>query len=107
VTTSLGWKEELRHELWTSLASLLRSYTAMHGLSSTHQAIVDLSSEKIIVRVDEKWLTLARKHQIVNWTRENGESGTVELTELGTLRGPASDEAMDLVAEQWARELMR
>jgi hypothetical protein len=105
--TSLQSKEELRNELWISLASLLRSYTAMHGLSSVHQAIVDLGSEKIIVRVAEKWLILTREHQIVTWTRENGESGTHELTESGTLRGPASDEAMDLVAEQWARELMR
>lgn len=105
--TSLSSLEELRNELWTSLASLLRSYTAMYGLASIHQAIVDLSSEKIIVRVDEKWMILARNHEIVTWTRENGESGTLELTESGTLRGPANNEAMDLVAEQWARELMQ
>jgi hypothetical protein len=105
--TSLQSKEELRNELWTSLASLLRSYTAMHGLSSVHQAVVDLSSEKIIVRVGEKWLLFARNHEIVTWTRENRSSGTLELTDSGTLRGPASDDAMDLVAEQWARELMR
>jgi hypothetical protein len=32
--------------------------------------------------------------------------GTMELTESGTLRSATNEEAMDLAAEQWARELM-
>jgi hypothetical protein len=32
--------------------------------------------------------------------------GTMELTEAGTLRSGTQDEAMDLAAEQWARDLM-
>jgi hypothetical protein len=94
-------------ELWTSLASLLRSYTAMYGLTSTRQAVVDLGSEKIIVRVDEKWLILTRAHQIITWTRENGMSGSLELSEHGALRSASGDQAMDLAVEHWARELMQ
>jgi hypothetical protein len=105
--TSLQSPEALRSELWTSLASLLRAYTAMYGLSSPHQAIVDLSNEKIIVRVNEKWLILTRDHQIVNWTRENGSSGSLELTDAGVLVNTNGEQAMDLAVEDWARELMQ
>jgi hypothetical protein len=31
----------------------------------------------------------------------------MEFTEHGTLRNELADEAMDMVAEQWARELMQ
>jgi hypothetical protein len=33
--------------------------------------------------------------------------GTLEFTESGTLRSASHEEAMDLAAEQWARDLMR
>jgi hypothetical protein len=33
--------------------------------------------------------------------------GTLELTESGTLRSSTQEEAMDLAAEQWAREIMQ
>ena len=93
-------------EFWISLASLLRSYTAVHGLHSNREAAVELTAEKITVRHGEKWLRLIRNHAILTWTRENGSMGTMELTEAGTLRSGTQDEAMDLVAEQWARDLM-
>ncbi len=32
--------------------------------------------------------------------------GTMELTEAGNLRSGTNEEAMDLTAEQWAREIM-
>lgn len=93
-------------ELWTSLASLLRCYTAAHGLHSKHEAAVELTEDKITVIHNEKWLRLTRNNSSVTWTRENGSMGTLELTEAGTLRGDNGDEAMDLTAEQWARDLM-
>jgi len=99
--------EALYAELWTSLASLLRSYIAAHGLHSKREAIVELSEETIIVRHGEKWLRLIRNHAILTWTRENGSMGTMELTESGSVRSATHEEAMDLAAEQWARELMR
>lgn len=93
-------------ELWTSLASLLRSYTAVHGLHLKREAAVELSGEEITVRHGEKWLRLIRSHAILTWTRENGTMGTLELTVSGTLRSSTHEEAMDLAAEQWAREIM-
>jgi hypothetical protein len=105
--TSLHSLEALHRELWASLASLLRSYTAVHGLHSARQAVVDSTEEKITARHGEKWLVLIRNHESVTSTRENGDGGTLELTESGSLRGPKGEEPMDLAAEQWARELMQ
>jgi hypothetical protein len=99
--------EALYAELWTSLASLLRSYTAAHGLHSNREAAVELTEEEITVRHGKKRLGLHRNHAILTWTRENGSMGTMELTESGTLRSAGHEEAMDLAAEQWAREIMR
>jgi len=42
----------------------------------------------------------------VSWQREDGRGENLELTEAGHLRGPADEEAMDMAAERWARELM-
>jgi hypothetical protein len=94
-------------ELWVSLASLLRSYTAAHGLNGNRQATVELGEERIMVRHGEKWLDLQRSGERVNWLRENGSSGVLELTESGTLRSNTSEEEMDMAAEAWARELMQ
>jgi len=94
-------------EFWISLASLLRSYTAVHGLHSKREAAVEMTEEEITVRHGKKWLRLIRKHANLTWTRENGSMGTLELTESGALRSGTQEEAMDLAAEQWARDLMR
>ena len=98
---------QLYAELWVSLASLLRSYTAAHGLNGDRQATVELGEERITVRYAEKWLDLQRSGERVNWLRENGQSGVLELTEAGTLRSKTGEEEMDMAAEAWARELMR
>jgi hypothetical protein len=136
--------ERLYVELWVSLASLLRSYTAAHGLNGNRQATVELGEERIVVRHGDQWLDLRRTGEKVSWTRENGNSGMLELTEAGRLRScvptlstsaaadaermghPDSsrsedtdlghpglveevgiEEEMDVMAEAWARELMR
>jgi hypothetical protein len=39
--------ERVYVELWVSLASLLRSYTAVHGLNGKRQATVELSEEEM------------------------------------------------------------
>ncbi len=98
---------QLYAELWVSLASLLRSYTAAHGLNGDRQATVELGEERITVRHAEKWLDLQRSGERVNWLRENGSSGVLELTEAGTLRSKTGEEEMDMAAEAWARELMQ
>ena len=64
------------------------------------------SEDKITVIHNEKWLRLTRNHAILTWMRENGTMGTLEITKSGTLRGDNGEEAMDLAAEQWARDLM-
>ena len=98
-------------ELWVSLASLLRSYTAAHGLNGNRQATVELGEERITVRHGDRWLKLERNASQVRWQREDGRNGVLELTEAGRVRSgadPASGEVeMDMTAEKWARELMQ
>jgi cell division inhibitor SulA len=104
--SSTALQRQLFTELFASLASLLRSYTALHGLPTKREAAIEQSEDKITVIHNEKWLRLTRSHAILTWMRENGTMGTLELTKSGTLRGDNSEEAMDLAAEQWARDLM-
>ena len=98
-------------ELWVSLASLLRSYTAAHGLNGDRQATVELGEERITVRHADRWLDLIRAGRSVNWKREDGSCGVLELTEAGRLKSRRGEEVgekeMDMAAEAWARELMR
>jgi hypothetical protein len=107
---------QLYVELWVSLASLLRSYTAAHGLNRNLQATVELGEERITVRRGNAWLELERTGARIQWRREDGRSGMLELTEAGRLRDPGArdrapghpdEEEMDMVAEAWARELMQ
>jgi hypothetical protein len=120
---------QLYVELWVSLASLLRSYTAAHGLNGNLQATVELGEERITVRHGDNWLDLGRDGAEVNWRREDESTGALEFTQAGTLRSldPRSpnardmghpevekdfseqgffEEEMDMAAERWARELM-
>jgi len=105
-----GDSEQLYVELWVSLASLLRSYTAAHGLNGDRQATVELGEERITVRHGAAWMELQRDRAQVRWRREDGSAGLMELTEAGRLRtdsnGGEREEGMDMVAEAWARELM-
>jgi hypothetical protein len=94
-------------ELWVSLASLLRSYTAAHGLNGDRQATVELGVERIMVRHGQRWLDLARDGATVHWQREDGGRGVLTLTEWGRLKSGDSEKEMDIAAEQWARELMQ
>jgi len=98
---------QLYIELWVSLASLLRSYTAVHGLNGDRQATVELGEEQITVRHADAWLDLKRNGAQVIWKRDDGRSGMLELTEAGRLRSTTGEEEMDMAAEAWARELMR
>jgi hypothetical protein len=98
---------QVHAELWVSLASLLRSYTAAHGLNGKRQAAVELGEERILVRHGDGWLDLTRSRATVNWQREDGQSGALQFTEAGRLRSEAGEEEMDMAAERWARELMR
>jgi hypothetical protein len=98
--------EQVFIELWVSLASLLRSYTAAHGLNGNRQATVELGENRITVRHAENWLDLERSGASVEWRRSDTSAGVLEMTEAGRLRTAEGEEEMDMVAEAWARELM-
>jgi hypothetical protein len=99
--------EALWEELFGALASLLRSYTAVHGLHEGIEAAIEFDAHRIMARNGERWLHLERHINAVTWTRENGTSGVLELTDHGRLRSLEGEEEMDMAAEAWARELMR
>jgi hypothetical protein len=99
--------DQLYGELWVSLASLLRSYTAAHGLNGNRQATVELGEEQIVVRHGDDWLDLKRNGAEVTWRREDGRQRKLEFTDHGRLKDfQAGEEEMDMAAERWARELM-
>jgi len=99
---------QLYVELWVSLASLLRSYTSVHGLNGNKQATVELGEERILVRHGDDWLDLTRSGAELSWKREDGSQGKLEFTDHGRLRdAEMGEEEMDMAAERWARELMR
>ena len=100
-------------ELWVSLASVLRSYTAVHGLNRKQQATVELGENQIVVRAGDRWLKLDRHEAEIIWTREDGSKGLMRFTMEGKLETHVGheehhdrEEEMDMQAEAWARELM-
>ena len=106
--------EKLWPELWVSLASLLRSYTAAHGLNRKQQATVELGAEIITVRAGERWLSLNRHQAEIVWSRQDGGKGLMRFTIEGKLETHVgheehheAEEEMDMQAEAWARELMQ
>jgi hypothetical protein len=93
----------LRAELWTSWASLLRSYAAAHGLNSRHHAVVEVGAEEITLRVASRWLRFTHE------TMESSDGGrsTFNMQEDGTVKLNGIAEEMDLAAERLAREMMQ
>ena len=102
----LGSMEELWGELWVSMASLLRSYTAVHGLHEGIEAAIEFDPHRNMATNGKRWLHHERSNNAVTWMRENGTSGELELTDHGRLRSDEGEEEMDMAAEAWARELM-
>ena len=93
----------LHAELWTSWASLLRSYAAAHGLNSTHHAVGEVSADEITLRVGSRWLRFTEKEV----QRSDEAPQPFALHEDGTvsINGGAQEE-MDIAAEQLAREMI-
>ena len=100
-------------ELWSSFISLLRSYTAAHGLNGTRQAVLEVSEDQVLVRAGERLLTVDFDGERVTFARETGAATEFTLDEHGRLvqhsgpEGPDNAEEMDMVAERLAREIMR
>jgi hypothetical protein len=86
---------------------MLRSYVAAHGLHRGQAAALEWDAAHILAQFQNKWLDLRREGARVAWMRENGNSGVLELTEAGRLRGADGEEDLDMAAEAWARELMQ
>ena len=93
----------LRTELWTSWASLLRSYAAAHGLNSRHHAVVEVGADEITLRVASRWLRFT--HETMQ--DSDGNESTFALQEDGTVKMNGIAEEMDLAAERLAREMMQ
>ncbi len=90
-------------ELWTSWASLLRSYAAAHGLNSTQHAVVEVSADAITLRVGSHWILFTA----TTMQRDGAPPKPFALQENGTiLIDNAPEEEMDFAAERLAREMM-
>jgi len=93
----------LHVELWTSWASLLRSYAAAHGLNASQHAVVEVSADEITLRVGARWL---------RFTPDAVEASDAApqlfaLTEDGSVSVAGSPpEDMDMAAERFARHMM-
>jgi hypothetical protein len=95
--------DRLHTELWTSWASLLRSYAAAHGLNSTHHAVVEVSANEITLRVNDRWLRFTPTTMQPN----NAPPQPFTLTEDGNvILNHAPPEEMDLTAERLTREML-
>lgn len=95
-------EDRVHVELWTSFASLIRSYGAAHGLNSRHQAIVEVGSDLILLRVGSRWLRFTHSEM----TEDKNRSVPFRLNEDGTVTVNGVTEEMDLAAERLAREMM-
>ena len=94
--------DRLHRELWTSWASLLRSYAAAHGLNSRHLAVVEVGADEITLRVASRWLRFT--HDLME--DSEGNRSAFSLQEDGTVKLKEHTQEMDLAAEQLAREMM-
>ena len=92
----------LHTELWTSWASLLRSYAAAHGLNGTQHAVVEVSANEITLRVGSRWLRFTPEQV----TASNHQPFAFQLNEIGTATVGSTQQEMDLAAEQFAREIL-
>ena len=92
----------LHVELWTSWASLLRSYAGAHGLNSPRHAVVEVGPDEILLRVDARWLRFTHNAA----TDSTGATKSFSLAEDGTAKLDGITEEMDMAAERLAREMM-
>ena len=93
----------LHTELWTSWASLLRSYAAAHGLNTHQFAVIEYSEEEILLRYGSRWIRFTHDQQ-----QSSDDTETpFALNEDGTVRIGGKIEEMDMAAERITRELMQ
>jgi hypothetical protein len=94
---------QLHTELWTSWASMLRSYAAAHGLNAPQHAVVEVSADEITLRVGTHWL----RFTATAMQQDDTQPQPFNLEENGTVRvNNAPEEEMDMAAERFAREML-
>ena len=82
---------------------MLRSYAAAHGLNSTHHAVVEVSANEIILRVNDRWLRFTP----TEIQQSNAAPIPFTLNENGTVTlNHQPEQEMDMAAEQLAREML-
>lgn len=95
--------DSLHRELWTSWASLLRSYAAAHGLNAPQHAVIEVSADEITLRVGSRWL----RFSATEMQQSDEAPASFALNENGTVSlASAPAEEMDIAAERLAREMM-
>ncbi len=94
---------QLQAELWTSWASMLRVYSAAHGLNALENAVTEVSPDEIILRVGTRWLRFSPAEM----TSSDGTSLPFSLQDDGTvILGPGAPEDLDMAAERLTREML-
>ncbi len=81
---------------------MLRVYSAAHGLTSMHHAVVEVGSEEIILRVEMRWARFTQDEM----TTSEGVSLPFAMKEDGTIRIGDVTEEMDMAAEEVARGML-
>jgi hypothetical protein len=95
--------DQLHSELWTSWASMLRVYSAAHGLNATENAVTEISPDSITLRVGTRWLQFTPTAM----TTSGGPSLPFAIHEDGTVTiGNLNAEELDMAAERLTREML-
>lgn len=92
----------LQQELWTSWASLLRSYAAVHALGKVQHAVVEVSDCEILVRFGVHTAQFTPNHYVA----PDGSTQPFALTVNGRARIGDEEDEMDLVAERLASAII-
>ena len=81
---------------------MLRVYAAVHGLTSTHHAVVEVGAEEIVLRVGETWTRFTRDAM----STSEGDAVPFLMLEDGRVRIGDFEDDMDMAAELVAREML-
>ncbi len=81
---------------------MLRVYSAAHGLTSEHHAVVEIGSEEIVLRVDTRWARFT--HESMTTSEGLGVGFAMEVD--GRVRIGEVTEEMDMAAEEVARGML-
>ena len=94
--------EQLQRELWTSWASLLRSYAAVHALGKEQHAVVEVSDTDILLRFGQR----SSRFTPDSYVAPDGKRYPFALTVNGRARVGDDEDEMDLTAERLASAII-